>query len=136
MSEERWCKKLSDGEIKMLKEKQLEDHRYISEELLKEFTEGKFSAFRDFVKKHKKDLVVCFRGNNNPECIDINYNNHMVWKLYRTNTKSECAVCKVKINYNFARYYNGEGGCMGPMKKLGNLGFDTKKKIARQKWVV
>lgn len=127
MSEERRCKKLSNEEIKKLEEKRLEDHRYISEELLKEFAEGKFSAFRDFVKKHKEDLVVCFRGNGNPECIDINYNNHIVWRLYRTNTKSECAECKVKINYNFARYYNGKGGCMEPMKELGNLGLDMKE---------
>lgn len=104
MSEERWCKKLSGEEIKKLEKNRLEDHRSISAGLFHEFSEGRFSAFREFVIKHQDELVACFRGNGH-ECIIIYYNNHRVWKL----DKLPNGNCRVTISFDHARYYNEKG---------------------------
>lgn len=83
-----------------MKEKSVEDCRAIkNEKLLTALQKGGFKNFVEFVKLHD-ELVLCFRGNDQPENVVIYYNNHQVWKLFISRNDQ----LSVQISFNHARY--------------------------------
>lgn len=83
--------------------KTIEDSRRVSQEMLDELKNGKFSEFVKFIKNNPDEgLALCFRGNNKEKGLEsaiIYYNNHKVWELTKENNEF-----KVKISFNHARY--------------------------------
>ena len=77
----------------------MSDNRAISRTLFEKLLDekGVYYPFYDFVRSHEKELVLCFRGNGNPESIVIYHNNHIVWELYGDEDK-------IGISFNHARY--------------------------------
>lgn len=143
------CKieELSAEEQRKLKKKLESDHRYIGkkdEENEEEYgplfdafvnENGMFYQFNEFVKKHKGELVVAFRGNG--DNITIYHNNHVVWELSMTSKEY-----KVSFNYDHARYYCGREGkdsnadCLGPLEDLYKLGFKRSQKESPYKFKI
>lgn len=114
-------KKLTNIEVEAIKA--MNDSRNISDTLKNEFlTKG--GAFHQFYLKTKNepDLVICFRGNSNPEKIIIYYNNHVLWELYLKQKKEQnsYSYC-VGISFNHSRYYVDYEKALA---KLRSLGFD------------
>lgn len=111
--------KIDDNTIPAIKK----DSRDISSTLMEEFIVGAFFEFYKFAKDNKK-LVICFRGNGNPETVTIYRFNHMVWELYIDTEGNYC----VRINYNHARYVSDllqEDGTLKYIDKLEKIGFKT-----------
>lgn len=82
-----------------MEKKERKDCRAIGDDLLSKLKNGGgFEEFVKFVKEHK-DLILCFRGNSNPEQVVIYYNNHQMWKLFVRGNK-----LTVSISFNHARY--------------------------------
>ena len=74
------------------------DSRALNEDEIALFEEGGFlHPFVELVKKHKKDLQLCFRGNEDTKSVIIYYNNRQVYKIYCNG--------KVEISFRTARYY-------------------------------
>lgn len=122
MSETKICEKLSDEEMEQLKKVLENDYRAVSENLINEFIDGRFSEFSKFVKIHKNELVVCFRGNSKPECIIVYYNNHIFWKFSITKDNK----CNVEISYDHASFLKSEER-LAFDNELGKLGFSLDK---------
>lgn len=63
--------------------------------LLKLMDEGKLHPYVELVKKHS-ELELCFRGNGDPERINIYFNNHQVFKIEQSGA--------VYVSFDHARY--------------------------------
>lgn len=98
----------------------MSDNRAVSEMLFKKLSEknGIFHPFYEFVINHKKELVLCFRGNGNPESIVIYHNNHIVWELCGDEDR-------IGISFNHARYNENWESIRDALNKIG---FDVKDK--------
>ena len=82
-----------------MEKKERKDCRAIGDDLLSKLKNGGgFEEFVKFVREHK-ELILCFRGNSNPDQVVIYYNNHQMWKLYICGNK-----LTVSISFNHARY--------------------------------
>lgn len=83
----------------------MSDCRAVSNNLMNELVNGGFSEFVNLVRESEKlsledRLILCFRGNSNPQNVVIYYKNHMVWKLSISRQK----LLSVTISFNHARY--------------------------------
>ena len=98
----------------------MSDNRAISRTLFNKLLDEKgiYHPFYMFVLEHKKELVLCFRGNGNPESIVIYHNNHKVWELRGDEDK-------IGISFNHARYSENWEDIRGA---LDELGFDVRDK--------
>ncbi len=102
---------LNNEELSVLRD--MEDHRYVSDDLLKAFCSGGLSEFRKFIleknknirKKHEK-LAVLLRGNS--DTIIVYQNNHKIWELSVDKGKN----CRVSFDFNHARFSDGWEGML------------------------
>lgn len=111
--------KLSEDALAILEA--MKDHRYVSEDLFREFKEGGLKEFRRFVLEHNRTaarqdkLAVLLRGNGNR--IIIYYHNHVLWELSWVKQK-----CRVEFNFNHARYtrdWEKDFECLTDKKTMG-----------------
>ena len=92
----------------------MSDNRAISRTLFDKLLDknGIYHQFYMFVLEHKNELVLCFRGNGNPESIMIYHNNHIVWELCGDEDK-------IGISFNHARYSENWTDIRAELDKLG-----------------
>lgn len=96
----------------------MDDNRAVSRPFFDKLLKGGvYHPFIKFVKEHSKELVLCFRGNGDPENIVIYYNNQIVWVLYGNEDK-------IGISFNHARYCEDWWSLRD---NLGDLGFVIEK---------